>query len=81
MVLHLMVEMINEVIRIDYNNFSFEILPVILKTLEAMVEDDLNEDFEKQCSYLIRECAENRSDLNDRVLKALLKTKILLHEL
>ena len=40
-----------------------------------------NEDFEKQCSYLIRECAENRSDLNDRVLKALLKTKILLHEL
>ena len=76
-----MVEMINEVIRIDYNNFSFEILPIILKTFEAMIEDDLNEDFEKQCSYLIRECAENRSDLNDRVLKALLKTKILLHEL
>ena len=76
-----MVELINEVLGIEYKKFNFEMLPIILESFNAMVEDDLNEAFESNNSYLVRECAENRNGLNDQVLKQLLKTKISINEL
>jgi len=67
---------ITKLLEIDPNNFSTSMVEGFIEAIQSQSEEHQDRQFKSNDSYLIRHCLENRSNINDQVLKNILKPQI-----